>query len=200
MILDAMRVSCLVFLLLLTCCRQVIDAVNMKQISPEIARCGSTPGAWYEYVPEHAPYFCLRTRHHILYHDPEMQLGYWRARHPLPPNRVVLEARGSSLMIHRSFVWDGMSFGKTEPRELLPTLLHDALYYARQGGAPVSRRAVDQAFLRACKAHECSGIYAVYLSVRMFGGLFGKPPGAQPPHIELCSPSASPAPLEPEHP
>lgn len=185
-------------LLLLASCRQVIDVVNMKQLAPEIVQYAGKDSAWYDYMPEYAPYFCLKTRYAIIYHDREMKLGYWRALHPQPPHRVMLEARGDLLIIHRSFVWDGMSFGKTEPRELLPSLIHDALYYARQGGAPAPRREVDQAFLRACRAHGCTGKYTAYLGVRTFGGLFGRAPGAQPPRIELTSPTIPPAPLEPD--
>ena len=169
----------------------------MKQLAPELVEDAREPGAWYEYMPEYAPHFCLKTRYHIVYSDPEMQLGYWRLRHPLPPHRVMMEARGDSLILHRSFVWDGVSFGRTEPRELMPSLLHDALYYALQGDAPFTRREADLAFLRACRRYNCSGKYASYLSVRTLGGFFGKPEGTIAPIVEVTSPATPPAPLEP---
>lgn len=178
-------------------CRSLIDAVNLKQLAPEIAEYGSRADSWYSYMPEYAPYFCLKTRAHMIYTDPEMQLGYWLALHPEPPHRVMMEARGNTLILHRSFVWDGMSFGRTSSRELIPSLLHDALYYAMQGKAPLSRREVDKAFLRACRRYGCSGKYTAYLGVRTFGGLFGIPPGAQPPRIVLSSPESAPLGLEP---
>lgn len=189
---------CLAAVVAAPSCRQVVSAVNVKQLAPQVVECGKQPGNWYEYMPAYAPYFCLKTRYAIIYHDPEMQLGYWRALHPEPPHRVLLEGRGNSLIIHRSFVWDGMSFGKTVPAELLPSLLHDALYYARQGNAPFSRREADRAFLRACKVCQCSGAYTAYISVRALGGFFGTPPGGQPPRIELTAPDSAPAPLEPD--
>ena len=173
-------------------CRQVVDAVNMKQLAPEIVAAGQAPDGWYEYMPEYAPYFCLKTRRTITFDDPRMHLGYWRALHPEPPHRVLMEARGSRLILHRSFVWDGMSFGKTVPHELIPSLLHDALYYARQGGAPVSRREVDRAFLRACRQYQTPGPYTSYLGVRVFGGFFGIPPGGVPPLVEVLSPDSTP--------
>ena len=187
----------LVFLSLASC-RQMIDAVNMKQYAPEIVESGSRRGGWYEYMPEYAPYFCLKTSKHIIFHDPEMQLGYWRAKHPLPPHRVMMEARGESLILHRSFVWDGESFGGTVKEELLPSLLHDALYFALQGKAPFPRREADQAYLRACRQAGLWHKYPAYLGVRIFGGLFGTPPGAQPPIIETTTPANPPAPLEPD--
>jgi hypothetical protein len=181
----------------LPACRQVVDAVNAKQLAPLVVERGCAAENWYEYLPAYAPYFCLRTRHAFIYHDAEMQLGYWRALHPLPPHRVLLEARGSSLIIHRSFVWDGMSFGRTEPAELVPSLLHDALYYARQGDAPFSRREADLVFLRACRRYGCSGKYTAYVGVRSLGGFFGKPEGALAPRVVLSTPEEPPAALEP---
>lgn len=195
------RVRVLLFsfcMLALASCRQVVDAVNMKQLAPELVEYGKGADAWYEYMPEYAPYFCLKTRYVIMYSDPEMALGYWRLRHPLPPHRVMMEARGDTLILHRNFVWDGVSFGHTEPRELMPSLLHDALYYALQGNAPFSRREADLAFLRACRRYNCSGKYTSYLSVRALGGFFGKPEGTIAPIVELTSPSTAPSPLEPD--
>ena len=188
----------LVPLLLLGSCRQVIDAVNMKQLAPDIVEYGSRKGGWYEYLPAYAPHFCLKTRHHIIYFDSEMNLGYWRAKHPHPPHRVMLEGRGDTLIIHRSFVWDGESFGGTISEELLPSLVHDALYFAMQGKAPFTRREADCAYLRACRRAGLHHKYPAYLGVRTFGGLFGKPPGALPPIIEPASASMPPAPLEPD--
>ena len=189
---------CLAGAFLAPSCRQMVEVVNVKQLAPQVVECGKQPGNWYEYMPAYAPYFCLKTRYAIVYHDAEMQLGYWRALHPEPPHRVLLEGRGNSLIIHRSFVWDGMSFGKTVPEELLPSLLHDALYYARQGNAPFSRREADTAFLRASKVRKCKGAYTAYISVRALGGFFGAPPGGQPPLIELTTPETAPAPLAPD--
>ncbi|MBR3903582.1 MAG: hypothetical protein IKJ29_08000 [Akkermansia sp.] len=181
----------------LAACRQVVELVDMKQMAPEVPACAALQDCWYDYLPALAPYYCLKTRCAIRYHDPEMQLGYWRVRHPSPPHRVLMEGRGDTLILHRSFVWDGMSVGRTELNELLPSLLHDALYYARQGGAPVSRREVDQVFLRACRYSGCAGCFTSYAGVRLFGGFFGVPPGGVPPLVELTTPDTPAAELEP---
>ena len=188
---------CLAGALSVPSCRQVVNAVNVKQLAPQVVECGKQPGNWYEYMPAYAPYFCLKTRYAIVYHDAEMQLGYWRALHPEPPHRVLLEGRGNALIIHRSFVWDGMSFGRTEPAELVPSLLHDALYFARQGNAPFSRREADLVFLRACRRYGCSGKYTAYVGVRALGGFFGKPEGVLPPRVVPSNPDEPPAALEP---
>lgn len=183
------------FLMLLASCRQVVDVVNMKQLAPDVVAAGQQPGSWYAYMPQYAPYFCLRTRYSLSWHDQEMQLGYWLLRHPEPPHRLIMEARGDTLYIHRGFVWDGVSFGNTLPHELVPSLLHDALYFARQGNAPVSRREADLVFLRAARLYGCSSKYTDYLGVRAFGGFFGKPPGVKSPLLEKSSPEIPRAPL-----
>lgn len=182
-------------LLLLVACRQVVDVVNVKQLAPEIAAFGRRADAWYEYMPQYAPYFCLKTRYSLMWHDAEMNLGYWVLRHPEPPHRVVMEARGDKLLLHRGFVWDGVSFGKTVSRELVPSLLHDALYYARQGNAPVSRREADLVYLRACRRYNCGGKYLAYAGVRIFGVFFGESAGCLPPLVEQRSPEDAPASL-----
>lgn len=185
----------MVSLLLLASCRQMVDAVNIKQLAPDVVKLGKHADAWYEYMPEYAPYFCLKTRYSLSWHDPEMQLGYWLIRHPESPHRVIMEARGDTLLLHRGFVWDGVSFGKTLSRELVPSMLHDALYFARQGGAPVSRREADLVYWRAAGKYKCASRYTDYLGVRMFGGFFGLPAGGTPPLLELKSAGAPPAPL-----
>lgn len=192
-----MRISSVLLPLLLlpTACRQVVDVVNVKQLAPDVVACGQKEDSWYEYMPQYAPYFCLKTRYSLAWLDPEMQLGYWRLLHPEPPHRVIMEARGDTLLLHRGFVWDGVSFGKTELRELVPSLLHDALYYARQGNAPIPRREADLVYLRAARRYGCSSKYTNYLGVRAFGGFFGKPEGVVPPLLEITTPETPPAAL-----
>ena len=182
-------------LLLPTACRQVVNVVNVKQLAPEVVAYGQKEDSWYEYMPQYAPHFCLKTRYSLAWHDPEMQLGYWRLLHPEPPHRVIMEARGDTLLLHRGFVWDGVSFGNTEPRELVPSLLHDALYYARQGNAPIPRREADLVYLRAARQYDCGSKYTDYLGVRAFGGFFGKPEGVIPPLLEITTPETPPAAL-----
>ena len=171
------------FLLLPVSCRQVVDCVNVKQLAPEVVAYGQQSDAWYEYMPRYAPYFCLKTRYSLSWHDPEMRLGYWRLLHPEPPHRVIMEAREDTLYIHRGFVWDGVSFGNTLVRELVPSMLHDALYFARQGEAPFSRREADLVYLRAARRYACRGRFSDYLGVRTFGGFFGRPDGVPAPLV-----------------
>lgn len=187
------RLFTLCSLLLLASCRQVVGVVNMKQLAPEIVEIGSTPGSWFEYMPAYAPHFCLKTSYSFVWHDPEMKLGYWQLIHPEPPHRIMMEARGDALYLHRGFVWDGVSFGKTEEWELLPSLLHDALYYARQGNAPVSRREADLVYLRACRRCGCRTPWTDYTGLRLFGGFFGKPEGVPAPLLRTRTPADLPA-------
>lgn len=181
-------------------CRQVVQQVMPWELAPEVVEEARKPGSWYAYLPQYAPGFCLITRHAILWKDPRLPLGYWRAVHPQAPQRVLMEARGDMLLLHRRFIWDGMTVGRTLPEDLLPTLQHDALYYALQGGAPISRRQVDLAFLRAQREHRSIGAYTSYAGIRLLGGLYNNPPNANPPRIERTTPGEPPAALEPDRP
>lgn len=153
-------------------CRQVVHVINMKQISPEVRAAAAQPGCWYAYLPERSPGFCLITRHAVVWRDLEMNLGNWRAIHPQPPHRVMMEARGDTFILHRRYIWDGMTWGCTSSRDLMPTLLHDALYHALQNGAPVSRWEIDRLFLRMRRQSGKTWAYGEYLSIRIAGGLY----------------------------
>lgn len=160
--------------LCLCSCHQVLSAVNPKSLAPEVIEAAQQKGNWYGYLPQYAPYFCLVTQDTLMWKDPQMKLGYWRARHPSPPHRLLMEARGDTFILHRSYVWDGMTWGRTEKRDLLPSLLHDALYHALQDNAPFPRREADRAFLRARRATHVFNAYGEYLAIRWFGGLFNE--------------------------
>lgn len=181
-------------------CRQVGEALNPKVIDPAVIAAAQREGAWYGYVPERAPGFCLVTQRAVIWHDPEMHLGSWRGRHPAPPHRVLMEARDSTLVLHRRYVWDGMTWGSTRPRDLLPTLLHDALYHALQGGAPFPRREADRAFLRARRATCVGTAYGEYLAIRSLGGFFNDTHGVETILVEQLPPQHPLQPLEPDYP
>lgn len=157
-----------------------MDIANPKEMSADVAAAGKRPGNWYTYFPEYAPGFCLMTQRDITWEDPLTDFGHWRARHPDPPHRILMEAHGHRFTLRRRYMWDGMTWGCTRERDLMPSLLHDALYHALQGGAPVSRRAVDRAFLRTRRAQKVGDAYGEYLAVRWFGGLYNKPRGGHP--------------------
>lgn len=150
----------------------MLSAVNTKSLAPEVVAEAQQEGSWYGYLPENAPYFCLITQETLTWHDPAMHLGYWRARHPEPPHRLLMEARDDTFILHSYYVWDGMTWGRTEKRDLLPSLLHDALYHALQDNAPFPRREADRAFLRARRASHVFNAYGEYLAIRWFGGIF----------------------------
>lgn len=195
------RLLPLVLLLLPLCgCKQMLEAVNPKAIDPAVIAGAQRENAWYRYVPENAPGFCLVTQRAIIWHDPEMHLGCWLGRNPVPPHRVLMEARDSTFVLHRRYVWDGMSWGNTVPRDLRPTLLHDALYHALQGGAPFPRSEADRAFLRARRAEHVGTAYCEYLAIRSFGGLFNNTHGRVSLLVERLSPQTPLLPLEPDHP
>lgn len=194
-----MRVALTVGVLLgLVGCRSVVHTINMKQISPEVVTGASAPGSWYAYIAERAPGFCLVTRHAVVWRDGQMALGWWRALHPQPPHRVMMEARGDTFILHRRYVWDGMTWGRTEIKDLLPTLLHDALYHALQNGAPVSRRQIDRLFLRVRRAAGERWAYAEYLGIRIAGGLYNA--AGDEASLLICplSPQSAPGGLEPD--
>ena len=185
---------------LLTGCRQVVYAVNMKQIAPEVKAAGLKPGNWYSYLPERSPGFCLLTRYAVVWRDPQMQLGRWRARHPKPPRRLLMEARGDTFILHRRYLWDGMTWGCTRERDLLPTLLHDALYHALQNGAPVSRRQIDLLFLRLRRQSCAFWPWGEYMGIRIAGGLYNAAGEEGTLLIEPLAPESAPALLERDRP
>ncbi len=186
--------------LLLTCClvscRQVAEVVVPKSISAEVVAGAQQPTSWYSYMPERAPGFCLCTQRAIIWHEPGMQLGYWRGLHPAPPFRVLMEARGDTFILHRHYVWDGMTVGVTLPRDLLPTLRHDALYHALKEGARFPRVEADRAFLRDMRRAGVSGAWVDYCLIRCFGSLYLVPAPMRTMLVLQTSPDVPPAPLE----
>lgn len=188
-------------LLPLTGCLQVAYTLGGKQIAPEVRAMGQEKGSWYAYLPDRAPGFCLITRRAVVWFDPQMQLGHWRAKLRKPPYRVLMEARGNTLVLHRRYVWDGRSWGCTHEEDLLPTLLHDSLYQALQAGAPFPRSEADDAYLRAEKRIKMQvTAYREYAAVRVFGALFNSFGNAEDLSIEQLPPAAPLAPLEPDRP
>lgn len=188
-------------LLPLAGCLQVAYTVGGKQIGADVKEAGHLQGAWYAYLPDRDPGFCLITRRAVVWHDPQMQLGSWRAKLRKPPCRVLMEARNNVLVLHRRYVWDGRSWGCTHTEDLLPTLLHDALYQALQAGAPFPRRQADAAYLRAEKRIKMPvTAYREYAAVRTLGGLFNYFGNAEDLLIEPLPPGTPLAPLEPDRP
>lgn len=184
-------------LISLTSCAGLLDVVLHKEISQEVQQTGRKKDSWYTYMPHKAPGFCLRTRKAIIWNDPELDLGYWRGLHPAPPHRVLMEARGHTLILHRRYVWDGNSVGSTEPEDLMPSLRHDILYHALKEGAPLSRKAIDQAYLRDSKKYGANYNSLHYATLRLFGGIFNSLGQRNTLIIQHTSPSTPQAALEP---
>ncbi len=148
---------------------------GIKSIAPAVAEQAQAPGSWYDYIPQKAPGFCLRTRHSIIWKDPLMPLGHWQGLHPRFPHRVIMEAHGDTLILHRHYVWDGNSLGATRPADLLPSLRHDALYHALKEGAPLNRKLIDRAYLRDTLRYRSARFPGTrYRLLRLFGGLFNE--------------------------
>lgn len=171
-----------------------------RQIEPGVIESSRAPGSWYAYMPQRAPGFCFITRHAMVWHLPEVELGYWQGLNTAPPHRVLMEARGHTFILHRRYVWDGKTFGRTKERDMMPSLLHDALYHALQNGAPLSRRAIDRCFLRRRREQKVFGAYGEYSLIRMFGGLYNRREGAPSLFIRKTNPASAPAPLELDRP
>lgn len=148
-------------------------SVSLKSIDPAVVEQAHTIDSWYKYLPEKAPYFCLQTRCDLVWKDPQIRHGYWKALHPESPHRVMMEAKGDTFILHRGYVWDGNSIGHTHPSDLIPSLRHDALYHALREGAPLNRRELDQAYLRDERRSfwGCTR-YLRYLIIRCFGRIY----------------------------
>ena len=176
----------------------MLDVMLHKRISPEVQQAAQKEDCWYTFMPHRSPGFCLRTRHAIVWKDESLDLDYWRGLHPRPPHRVLVEARGHTLILHRRYVWDGNSVGCTEPADLMPSLRHDILYHALKEGAPISRRAIDQAYRTDCERHGAEINTMRYATLRLFGGIFNDFGMHGTMIIQPTSPHTPPAPLEPD--
>lgn len=175
-------------------CRHMADVLLPKSIAADVVQQASEPDSWFAYMPERAPGFCLRTNTLVKWQDPRMQLGYWRGVHPEAPHRVLMEARGDTLIIHRNYVWDGCTVGVTHVRDLLATLRHDALYHALKEGADFSRRGVDLAFLRDQRQAGIAGAWFNYACIRLFGGFYNRSHGEKT--MLICPDDSALAPSE----
>ncbi len=183
-------------LLSLVGCRQVAGALVEKSISPAVIAEAQKPTSWYSYLPGRAPGFCLQTERALIWREPGMALGYWRGLHPSSPHRVLMEARGDTFILHRHYVWDGMTVGETQLRDLLPSLRHDALYHALKEGARFSRAEADRAFLRDLRRAGVGDAGLQYGLIRCFGGLYLSQDAEPTLLLRSTSPATLPAPLE----
>ena len=182
----------------LTGCAGLLDMTLHKSIAPEVQADSQKEDCWYTFLPHRTPAFCLRTRRAIIWKDKSLNLGYWRGLHPQPPHRVLVEARGHTLILHRRYVWDGNSVGTTHRADLMPSLRHDILYHALKEGAPISRRAIDQAYKADCKRYGAEFNHFKYITLRLFGGLFNRKGQHRTLIIQHTTPQTPPAPLEPD--
>ncbi len=180
----------------LVSCSQMVGQVVEKSISPAVIAGAQRPDSWYSYLPARAPYFCLRTERALIWREPGMQLGYWRGLHPQAPHRVLMEARGDTFILHRHYLWDGMTVGETLPRDLCATLRHDALYHALKEGAVFSRAEADRAFLRDMRRAGVEGAGLEYCLIRCFGGFYLGRDAEPTLLVREVSPEEPPAPLE----
>ena len=181
----------------LSSCTGLLDVALHKKIAPEVQQASQKTDNWYTYMPQFSPGFCLRTRQAIVWQDPVLNLGYWRGLHPLPPHRVLMEARGHTLILHRRYVWDGNSVGTTHMNDLMPSLRHDVLYHALKEGAPISRKDIDQAYLRDCQRYGVKPTRLQYTALRLFGGIFNRMGQHNTLIIQPTTPDTPPARLEP---
>ncbi len=178
----------------------MVGSLVEKAISPDVIAGAQEAGSWYSYLPAHSPGFCLRTERALIWREPGMKLGYWRGLHPRPPHRVLMEARGDTFILHRHYVWDGMTVGETLPRDLCATLRHDALYHALKEGADFPRAEADRAFLRDMRRAGVAGAGVDYRLIRCFGGFYLKRGDEPTLLVQRTSPETPAAPLEPATP
>ena len=150
------------------------ETQNRKTMDPAIAAEAQKKGCWYEYLPEKAPGFCLRTRVTLTWEDPQVNVGYWQGLSPYPPHHVIMEAKGNTFILHAGYEWDGNSVGHTELAHLMPSLRHDALYHALKEGAPLDRAQIDAAYKRDCEKYGAGVDNLTYGALRLFGGAFNE--------------------------
>ncbi len=177
-------------------CRHVTASLVDKTITPEVVQAASKPDSWFSYLPEYAPGFCLKTERALIWREPGMRLGSWRGLEPHPPYRVMMEARGDTFVLHRSYVWDGMTVGETRLRDLAPTVRHDALYHALKEGATFRRSEADRALRRDMLRFGGSVAGLDYAIIRTFGRFFLRPDAEKTMIVVSVDPKEPFAPLE----
>lgn len=187
----------LLWLLSLSGCKSIAPGVAAGATRSPVVREGAafepTPGSrgWYRFLPDKAPGACLQTARPLRWRFPGLDFGSWEAHKPDSAERVM-SARGECLTIDGGYVWDGATLGTTTPRNLAPTLVHDALYHALMHRAPLKRRTADRALLTLLRAWRCPHPRLTYCAVRLGGGLFNCPD--DPPTLLVTSPAVSAGP------
>ena len=173
--LHAFFLLCLASMLSSNCTLTTASAAepqNGKTLDPAIATEAQKKDCWYEYLPEKAPGFCLRTKITLTWEDPQVNVGYWQGLSPYPPHNIIMEAKGHTFVLYAGYEWDGNSVGHTELAHLMPSLRHDALYHALKEGAPLDRAQIDAAYKRDCKKYGANINNLAYGALRLFGGAF----------------------------
>lgn len=76
-----------------------------------------------------------------------------------------------TLFIPKGYAWDGATFAPDFPQLYYPTLVHDALYQFLPH-TPMSRKEIDDIFLRQMQEANFKLAKIYYRAVRWFGGVF----------------------------
>lgn len=177
-------------------CKSIAPAVSAEAADSAVVREAPplypAPGSrgWYRFLPDKAPGACLQTTRPLHWRFPGLDFGSWSARKPDSGDRVMA-AEGDCFTLEGGYVWDGATLGTTTPRNLAPTLVHDALYHALMHRAPFERRTADRAFLALLRAWHCPHPCFAYRAVRLGGGLFNSPDN--PPTLVVTPKTCPPA-------
>lgn len=86
----------------------------------------------------------------------------------------VFITQNGILEILKGYAWDGATFAPDFPEIYEATLVHDALYQFLEKGMPLSRKQIDDIFLKMMEKQNFKYAKIYYRAVRLFGGIFVK--------------------------
>lgn len=78
-----------------------------------------------------------------------------------------------AIFIPKGYSWDGATLAPDFPELYYPTLVHDALYQFLPH-TPMSRKEIDDIFLKMMQEENFKYAKIYYRAVRWFGGIFVK--------------------------
>ena len=86
----------------------------------------------------------------------------------------VFITQNGILGILKGYAWDGATLAPDYPEIYEATLVHDALYQFLERGMPLSRKQIDDIFLKMMENQNFKYAKIYYRAVRLFGGIFVK--------------------------
>lgn len=86
---------------------------------------------------------------------------------------VIIKPNGE-VSVKANYAWDGTTLSPDFPETYYPSLVHDALYQFLEKGMTLTRKEIDDLFLKMMQENNFKFAKVYYRAVRLFGGVFVK--------------------------